>query len=411
MAQSAKRLALAFCATALLYGCHETADPPEQKPEIRYFSVVEEALPLTVTLPGRVSALVVSDVRPRVDGIISKRLFEEGANVRQGQLLYQIDPALYQAAYHTAKASLAEAQASVAALALLEKRYRALIRTKSVSQQDLDNAISDHRQARARVDKAKAELETAAINLSYTKITAPVSGRIGASSVTPGALVTANQPQALATIQQIDRVYVDLHQSSVDAIRLRRHLARGTVSSSGERGIRLTLEDGSPYTRIEDVHEGAPPQWIEGDLLFSEILVGETTGSVTLRALFSNPDGLLLPGMYVTATVVEGLRQRAVLIPQRCVLSSGEGRHFVFVLEKASPEQEAFQVARRFIEMERGVGNRGLVRKGLSAGDRVVLEGLQKIMPGERVNAVPVSGTDISHETAHPSSGAHDATR
>lgn len=406
---AAAKLILALCMTALVSGCHETASTPEQNTEVRYFSVVEEPLPLTSNLPGRVSALVVSDVRPQVDGIISKRLFEEGSNVQQGQVLYQIDPALYEAAYHTAKASLAEAQASVASLALLEKRYRALIRTRSVSQQDLDDAVFNHRQARARVDRAKAELETAAINLAYTQIKAPVSGRIGASSVTPGALVTANQSQALAMIQQIDRVYVDLNQSSVDAIRLRRNLARGTVSSSRNIKIRLTLEDGSPYTPVGDAHDEASPQWIEGDLLFSEILVGETTGSVTLRALFSNPDGLLLPGMYVTATFVEGIQHRAVIIPQSCVLSSGEGQHFVFALEKTPSEQEKFRVARRFIEIERSIGNRWLVRKGLSAGDLVVLEGLQKIMPGECVNALPVSRTDVGPETA--SSDAQAAAR
>lgn len=343
-----------------------------------------------------------------MDGIVSKRLFEEGTTVRQGQVLYQIDPALYEAAYHTAKASLAEAQAGVAALALLEKRYRSLIRTKSISQQDLDNAVSNHRQARARVDKAKAELETAAINLAYTQIKAPVSGRIGASSVTPGALVTANQSQALATIQQIDQVYVDMNQSSADAIRLRRNLARGTVSSSKNIKVRLVLEDGSPYTPVGDSHDEAP-QWIEGDLLFSELLVGETTGSVTLRALFSNPDGLLLPGMYVTAMFVEGVQQRAVVIPQSCVLSSGEGQHFVFALERTPSEKKGFRVVRRVIEIERGIGNRWLVKQGLSAGDMVVVEGLQKVMPGEFVNAVPVS-RPVS-ETGHPSPDAQTITR
>ena len=410
MTQSGKRLVLTLWVTAFLCGCHETTSPPEQKAEVRYFSVAEEPLPLTSTLPGRVSALVVSEVRPQVDGIISKRLFKEGANVQQGQILYQIDPALYEAAYNTAKATLAEAQASVSSLALLEKRYRALIRTQSISRQELDNAISNHRQARARVDKAKAELETAAINLAYTQIKAPVSGRIGASSVTAGALVTANQTQPLATIQQIDRVYVDLNQSSVDAIRLRRSLAVGTVSSNRNIKVRLMLEDGSPYTPVGDSRD-EEPQWIEGDLLFSEILVGETTGSVTLRAMFSNPDGLLLPGMYVTAMFVEGIQPRAVTIPQCCVLSSGEGRHFVFALEKTPSEQEKFRVVRRFIEIERAIGNRWLVKKGLSAGDLVVFEGLQKIMQGEYVNAVPVSSTESSPETVHPSSEAQTTMR
>ena len=393
----AMKTILPFLMVFALSACQETPEP-ENAVEVHYQEIKEERLTLKNDLPGRVSALIVSEVRPQVSGIISKRLFEEGTDVTKGQVLYQIDPAEYKAAYHTAKASLAEAKASVASLALLEKRYRALVKTSSVSQQDLDNAISSHRQARARVDKAKAELETAAINLAYTQIKASVSGRIGASSVTPGALVTANQSAALATIQQVDRVYVDMTQSSADLIRLRRNLAQGKISSGNHIAkVRLTLEDGSPYIPVGVSPEDGSEQWIEGDLLFSEILVGETTGSVTLRAIFGNPDRLLLPGMYVTAHLTEGTLEKAVTIPQRAVLSSGEGEHFVFVLEKTSPDDKTFRAVRRPIELERSLGNRWIVRKGVSAGERLVVEGLQKISQGKTVHAIPVpeqSGSD-----------------
>ncbi len=397
-----------FFIMAALSGCKERVSSQENAVEVRYLELVEERVALTSSLPGRVSALVVSEVRPQVDGIISERLFEEGADVEKGQVLYQIDPAIYKAAYYTAKASLAEAEASVASLALLEKRYRVLIRTKSISQQDLDDAISQHRQARARVDKARAELESAAINLAYTQVKAPVSGRIGASSVTPGALVTANQSAPLATIQQVDRVYVDITQSSADMIRLRRALAQGDVSTSQNAAkVRLILEDGSPYTPVNEAFAGDAPRWIEGALLFSEILVGETTGSVTLRAIFDNPDRLLLPGMYVTASLAEGTLNRAIVIPQGCVLSNAEGRHFVFTLESSSPESKEFRVTRRFIDIERSLGNRWIVKDGLAAGDLVVVDGLQKIMPGDLVHAVPAS--DAPGKEAKETSGTDSA--
>ena len=375
-------------------GCNENAFPPEGVLELRYSILSEERILLTNCLPGRVLPLVVSEVRPQVDGIILERLFEEGADVIKGQVLYQIDPAIYQASYNTAKAALAEAEANVAALALLEKRYRNLVKTNAVSRQDMDNAISDHGQARARIAKAKAELESAAINLAYTQIKAPISGRIGASNVTPGALVTTNQPAALAIIQQTDRVYVDFTQPSADTIRLRRAMAQGKLSAnSGSAKVRLTLEDGSPYTPVEHDHESDIPEWIHGDLLFSEISVGQTTGSVALRAIFDNPDGLLLPGMYVQATIEEGTLDKAMLIPQGSALAGASGGHFVYLLRSADSGDALFQVERREIRLDRSYGNRWIVKSGLASGELLVVEGLQKAVPGTNVKGVPAQNS------------------
>lgn len=374
-------------------GCDEKRSHTAGPVELHYAALSGERITLTSDLPGRVSALVVSEVRPQVDGIILERLFEEGADVVRGQVLYQIDPAVYQAKYNTVKAALAEAEAHVATLALLEKRYINLVKTNAVSRQELDNAISDHRQARARIARAQAELETAAINLAYTNIKAPVSGRIGTSAVTPGALVTAHQPAALAVIQQTDRVYVDITQSSADTIRLRRAMAQGKMSPNGSAAkVRLTLEDGSPYTLVTHDGESNAPEWIHGDLLFSEISVGQTTGSVSVRAVFDNPDGLLLPGMYVTATIEEGALNNAVLIPQGSVLSSGSGGHFVYLLKKNASGDGLFQVERREITLSRTLGNRWIVKSGLVPGDLLIVEGLQKAVPGAIVKGVLTQG-------------------
>ncbi len=379
-----------FLVVITVTACTEEAPPQTEPAKVRYSVISKERITLTNDLPGRVSPLMVSEVRPQVDGIILERLFEEGTDVVKGQVLYQIDPAVYQAAYNTAKAALEEAEAKVAALALREKRYRNLMKNNAISRQDLDDAISDHGQARARIARAKAELESAAINLAYTQIKAPISGRIGASTVTPGALVTANQPSALALIQQTGRVYVDFTQSSSDTIRLRRAMAQGEMSPNGSAAkVRLRLEDGSPYTRVTLDNESDKPEWIHGDLLFSERLVGQTTDSVAIRALFDNPDGLLLPGMYVHVTIEEGAMD-AVMIPQSCVLSASSGGYFVFILRKNDPDEEIFQVERRDIILDRTFGNRWIVKSGLASGDLLVVEGLQKAVPGEFAKGVPV---------------------
>ncbi|MFH0919523.1 MAG: efflux RND transporter periplasmic adaptor subunit [Fibrobacterota bacterium] len=375
----------------LASGCDASEQPKAAPAEVLYSVVGEERLTLTSTLPGRVSALVTAEVRPQVDGIIIERLFEEGADVEKGRVLYCIDPAVHKAAHATARASLAEAQANVAAIALLEKRQRLLITQHAVSRQELDNTISQHGQARARVARAEAELETAAINLAYTKIKASVAGRIGASFVTVGALVTANQPSALAVIQQTDRVYVDITQSSTDAIRLRRAMAQGRMSPNGSAAkVRLTLEDGSPYTALTRMQTDGEPEWIQGDLLFSELSVGQSTGSLMLRALFNNPDGLLLPGMYVKAIIEEGAVGNAVLIPQGVALANNTGGHYVYLLRNDDTGDGLFRVERRDVRLERAFGNRWIVGSGLNSGDILIVEGLQKAAPGDLVKGVPV---------------------
>ncbi len=389
-----ERTILPVCLVLLLAGCDK---PIEKKSEteigyVLYQTIEHENLTLTSTLPGRISSLVLAEVRPQVDGIITERLFEEGSIVQKNQPLYRIDPAPYQAAYAAARAFLDEAKTHATALALLEKRQRGLLPGLSISRQDLDNTISQHGQARARVSKAQAELENAAINLSYTEIKAPVSGRIGASAITTGALVTANQPNALAVIRQTDRVYVDMAQPSADIIRLRRAIARRMVSvSNGITKVRLKLEDGSPYTAITQTQNKGSLHWIHGELLFSEIFVEQSTGNVKLRAVFDNPDGLLLPGMYVTAILEEGIIDNAILVPQRSVMANNTGGHSVFLLEKSEKSDSTFQIIRRDVTLDRTIGNRWLIKDGLNKGDLLVVEGLQKVMPGTLVKGAPAS--------------------
>lgn len=385
---------LPVCLVLLLAGC-DTPRKKESEAEtahVRYLALRQEKLPLASALPGRVASLVLAEVRPQVDGIITERLFEEGSTVQKGQTLYRIDPAPYQAAYAAARASLDEAKAHATALALLEKRQRGLLPGQSISRQDLDNTISQHGQARARVSKAQAELENAAINLSYTEIKAPVSGRIGASAVTIGALVTANQPSALAVIRQTDRVYVDMTQSSADIIRLRRAIAQRVMSVSSDiTKVRLKLEDGSPYTAITQTQGENFPHWIQGELLFSEVFVEQSTGNVKLRAVFDNPDGLLLPGMYVTAILEEGTINNAILVPQRSVMANNTGGHAVFLLKKNEKDNGTFRVIRRDVALDRAIGNHWLIKNGLNEGDLLVVEGLQKAMPGTLVKGAPSS--------------------
>lgn len=389
-----QKIILPVCLVPILAGCDgSTEKEPEAATEhVLYLALRREPLTLTSTLPGRVSSLVLAEVRPRVDGIITERLFEEGSVVQKGQTLYRIDPAPYQAAYAGAQASLEEAKAHASALALLEKRQRNLLPGQSISRQDLDNTISQHGQARARVTRAEAELKNAAINLSYTEVKAPVSGRIGTSAITIGALVTANQPAALAVIRQTDRVYVDMTQSSADIIRLRRAIAQRMMSVSADvTKVRLRLEDGSPYTAITQPQGECSPHWIQGEILFSEVFVEQSTGNVKIRAVVDNPDGLLLSGMYVTAIIEEGTVNNAILIPQRSVMASKNGGHAVFLLEKDGKDGSTFRVTRREVTLDRAVGNRWLIKDGLNEGDLLVVEGLQKAIPETLVKGAPYS--------------------
>ena len=397
---------MALWLTVFWGGCNRAEDTKTQMAEVQYLVVCEEKLTLSSTLPGRVSALVMAEVRPQVDGIIVERLFEEGADVMKGQVLYRVDPSAYQAAQATARASLAEAKAAVTSIALLEKRQRLLIRQSAVSQQELDNSISLHGQARARVARAEAELETAAINLAHAEIKAPVSGRIGASAVTVGALVTANQPAALAVIQQIDRVYIDMTQSSADAIRLRRAMAQGRISASGNTTrTRLTLEDGSPYTLVATAPHADESEWIQGELLFSEISVGQSTASIMLRAVVSNPDGLLLPGMYVKAGIEEGTVDNALLIPQGAAFVNNTGGQAVYILQKEGAKEGLYRMERRDVRLERAVGNRWIVGAGIKAGDMLVVEGFQKAAPGELVRGIPAQAVQAVTAAQTASSG------
>lgn len=359
----------------LIVGCgkKEAPKPPQMgPPEVGVITIQPQRATITTELPGRTSAFLVAEVRPQVSGIIQKRVFSEGSDVKAGQLLYQIDPATYQAAFASAKAAEARAEANVIPARLKEERYRELVKIKAVSQQDYDNAYASLKQAEAEVAAAKAAVETARINLAYSKVTAPISGRIGKSSVTDGALVTANQAAPLATIQQLSSMYVDITQSSADLLRLKQSLASGKLQkgSGASARVKLILENGAPYP-------------LEGTMKFSDVTVDPSTGSVTLRSLFPNPKQVLLPGMFVRAVVQEGVNEQAILVPQRGVTRNPAGSAMVMVVgaeEKVEP---------RVIKAERTVGDSWLVTDGLKPGDRVILEGIQKARPGTPVKAVP----------------------
>jgi membrane fusion protein (multidrug efflux system) len=375
----------ALVATLSLTGCSKpkSAPPPSGPPEVGIVVVKPEKVFLTTELSGRTVPQMIAEVRPQVSGIIQKRLFTEGSDVRAGQVLYQIDPAAYAAAYASAKAAQARVEASLVSLRLTEGRYLDLVKIKAVSQQDYDNASAQLRQSEAELAAAKAAVETARINLAYTKVTAPISGRIGRSSVTTGALVTANQTAALATIQQLDSMYVDVTQSTADLLKLKQNLANGVMKKSGSAQVKLLLEDGSLYP-------------LTGTLKFSEVTVDPSTGSVTLRAVFPNPKQALLPGMFVRAIVVEGVNENAILIPQRGVTRNPKGDAVVMTVgaeEKAEP---------RPIKVARTVGDSWLVIDGLKAGDRVILEGLQKARPGTPVKAVPFGSAPTAPPAGAP---------
>lgn len=364
---------MAAVAVAFLNGCGRGAAPPPRGPvEVGVVTLAPERLTVTEELPGRTSAFLIAEIRPQVNGIIQQRRFTEGADVRAGELLYQIDPAQYQAVVDQAAAALAVAEAGLPALRSRAERLQGLVEIRAVGQQDADDAAAELAQAEANVLAARATLESARINLGYTPIRAPISGRIGKSNVTVGALVTAYQPVPLAVIQQLDPIYVDVTQSSADLLRLQRRVARTgfAVDETTARTVRLLLEEGTPY----------PP---EGRLEFRDVTVDPTTGSVTLRLVFPNPGHLLLPGMYVRAVVEEGTDDRAILVPQQGVSRDFKGRPYAWVVNAES------KVEQRMLEVDRAVGDRWLVSSGLEDGDRVIVDGLQKARPGDTVTAAP----------------------
>lgn len=343
------------------------APPPA---EVAVVAVESTSVPLNTELPGRTAPYGIAEVRPQVNGIILKRLFREGSDVRAGTTLYQIDPAPYRVALQSARASLARSEANVKAARLLTERYKGLVEINAVSRQDYDNAVAAQGQAEASIAADNAAIQAAQINLGYTSLSSPISGRIGRSTITPGALVTANQPAPLATVQQLDPIYVDVTQSSADLLRLRRDLAEGRLKSDkGQAVVRLLLEDGTPY---------APA----GRLQFSEATVEERTGAVTLRAVFPNPKHELLPGMYVRAVIEAGTAQNVLLVPQKGVTRDPKGNASAMVVTADN------KVEVRALEAPRAVGNAWLVTSGLASGDRVIVEGLQKVRPGATVKPV-----------------------
>jgi membrane fusion protein (multidrug efflux system) len=372
----------------LISGCGKKASgqkPPAGPPEVGVVTVQPQRVALTTELSGRTTPLLIAEVRPQVGGIIQKRLFSEGSDVQAGQVLYQIDPAAYQAAFASAKAAQARAEANLNSVRLKEERFRDLVKIKAVSQQDYDDAHAAFKQVEADVAATTAAVETARINLAYTKVKAPISGRIGRSTVTDGALVTASQPAALATIQQLGSMYVDVTQSTSELLKLKQNLANGVMKkgNSAQAPVKLLMEDGSPYP-------------LTGTLKFSEVTVDQSTGSVTLRAVFPNPKQSLLPGMFVRAILEEGINENAILVPQRGVTRNPAGEAMVMVVgaeEKVEP---------RLIKVVRTVGDSWLVSGGLKAGDRIILEGIQKARPGTPVKAVPFGSKPAAATAATP---------
>lgn len=347
--------------------------PPQMTPEVGYQVIAPERAVLTTELPGRTSAFLVAEIRPQVSGLILKRLFQEGADVKEGQVLYQIDPAPYQAALDQAQAALTAAESGLPAIKMRAERMAKLVAINAVGQQDALDAEAAHQKAIAAVAAAKAQMASAQINLSNTPIKSPISGRIGMSTVTVGALVTAYQPVSLATVQQLNPIYVDVTQSSLDLLKLKKSLENGQVKSgkkSDERNVKLLLEDGSPYE-------------LDGKLQFRDVTVDPSTGAVTLRMVFPNPKQMLLPGMFVRATIEDGVDEQAILAMQQGVTRDVKGNATALVVGADN------KVEQRMLTVDRAIGNTWRVTSGLKAGDRLIVEGLQKVRPGVPVKAVP----------------------
>ncbi|MBL5965843.1 efflux RND transporter periplasmic adaptor subunit [Lelliottia amnigena] len=366
-------LSVFFVCATLLTGCDGSDNPKQsaQAPQVTVYVVKSAPLAVTTELPGRTDAFRVAEVRPQVSGIVLRRNFTEGSDVSAGDSLYQIDPATYKAAYDSAKGEMAKAEAAANIAHLTVKRYEPLVGTQYISRQEYDQAVANARQADASVIAAQASVETARINLAYTKVSSPITGRIGKSSVTEGALVTNGQASALATVQQLDPIYVDVTQSSNDFMHLKQsNLQKNNATSS----VQLLMENGQPYP-------------LQGTLQFSDVTVDESTGSITLRAVFPNPQHRLLPGMFVRARIDEGIQPDAILVPQQGVTRTPRGDATVLVVNDKD------QVELRNVIAPQAIGERWLITEGLKDGDRVVVSGLQKIHPGATVVAVPDSAS------------------
>ncbi|MDR0770839.1 MAG: efflux RND transporter periplasmic adaptor subunit [Burkholderiales bacterium] len=389
-------LALAMLA---LTGCGKQEAPPQQAGsravEVGVVEVAARKVTMTVELPGRTNPYLVAEVRPQVGGIVLQRLFREGGDVRRGDVLYQIDPAMYQATFNSAVATLAKAEANLTSVKSRAERYADLVKINAVSKQEYDDTDAAYKQAAADVESAKAAVENARINLNYTKLTAPISGRIGKSEVTPGALVTANQPLALTRIQQLDPIYVDVTQSSVEWLRLKREIETGVLKTDGKNQarVKLKLEDGRTYSQ-------------EGRLEFSDVTVDQATGMITLRAVFPNPKHDLLPGMYVRAVLEEGVNEQAITVPQTGVSRDQKGQPLVIVV---TPDNK---IERRNIVIDREIGNDWLVTSGLEIGEKIVVEGSQRLMmapPNAPIQPMLIDGANKDNTAAGQSAGQPQA--
>lgn len=376
-------LALAACGG-------EEAPPPPPAAKVTVVTLKAEPVTLIRELPGRASPFRVAEVRPQVTGIVAKRLFTEGSQVEEGQALYQIDDASYRAAANSARAQLARAQASLTAARLSAKRIGELAAIQAVSVQDNENAIAALKLAEADVGAARAALDSANVVLAYARISAPISGRIGKSSVTQGALVTANQATPLATVHQLDPIYIDLTQSSAELLQLRRALDAGSLQGTDGLPVTILLEDGSEFSH-------------KGTLEFAEVSVDPATGSFNLRVKVDNPEGLIMPGMYLRALVSNGVRADAILVPMQGITRDPKGKASAMVVDGEG------KAAVRAVEVRTAIGNKWLVENGLQAGDKVIVEGLQKIGPGVPVQAAEMALTPAAAVPAANQPDAADA--
>ncbi|CAB3796869.1 putative efflux pump periplasmic linker TtgA [Paraburkholderia caffeinitolerans] len=396
------RLITFATAAVVLAACgQKNSAPPPQTPEVGVVAVQPTSVPVVTELPGRTNAFLVAQVRARVDGIVLRREFTEGSVVKAGQRLYKIDPAPYIAALNNAKAALAKAKANLVTQNALVARYKVLVAANAVSKQDYDNAVAAQGQAQADVDSGKAAVDTAQINLGYTDVVSPITGKVGISQVTPGAYVQASQATLMSTVQQMDPVYVDLTQSSLDGLKLRRAVEAGRLKTNGPDAakVSLVLEDGRTYSQ-------------QGKLQFTDVTVDQTTGSVTIRALFPNPDRVLLPGMFVRARIDEGTNENAFLVPQVGVQHDQKGQATVLLVDKDN------KVVPHIIVTSGTQGQDWVVESGLNAGDRVIVQGTEKVRPGATVKAVdahlppppPPGAPSADEATAAGLSGASAAS-
>jgi membrane fusion protein (multidrug efflux system) len=364
----------------IISGCGKKAAPPAPAPpQVGFITITPQPVSWTTQLPGRTDAEMTADVRPQVSGIILKRLFTEGSDVTAGQQLYQIDPATYQASYDTALATLAYDQAALITARIKAERYKPLAAAQAISKQDYDDAVAGAGEAVANVASARASVEQAQINLNYTKVISPISGHIGASSVTPGALVTASQTTVLATVTQLDPIYVDVEEPSTLRLQLQVGFANGNMAkdANGDVPVALELEDGSMYN-------------LKGALQFTEVTEDESTGTVLLRATFPNPDHFLLPGMYVHAVLSQGVRQNGIVVPQQAVSHNTHGDATVILLGGGN------KAVLQIIQTGAVVDNQWVVTSGLKAGDRVIIDGLTGLHPGATVTPVAEAAPSIT---------------